>query len=178
MTAVGRSAQPKTGLAARRVNQSDRTFSENARAHDWQLDEVPNVNFPLPPSEPPITATEVTSGEAVPNNSRHAPRRRILKAGVVAFNDRHCTLSCTVRDLSPTGARLRCEGSIAIPDTFDLIIELDGLQARCEVMWRKGRELGVKFLEPPRQGAPKRSQVVKPPEGERASLIRRRPLQP
>lgn len=117
-----------------------------------------------------------SQADAAAANARATLRRRTLKAGKVAFNDRHCTLSCTVRDLSDTGARLRCEGSVSVPDTFDLIIDLDGLDASCEVVWRRGPELGVRFVGTPRKIAPSRSQVVKPVVAERASLLRRRPL--
>ena len=83
-------------------------------------------------------------------------RRRVLKAGVVAYNDRHVTLPCTVRDLSATGARVRVEGSVSAPDTFELIIDIDGFEANCQVVWRKGNEIGVRFLGAPRMVAPKR----------------------
>jgi hypothetical protein len=91
---------------------------------------------------------------------RHAARRRMLKAGVIAYNNRFCTLPCMVRDVSATGARLRVDTSVSAPDTFDLIIESDGLEASCEVVWRKANELGVRFIGAPRQVAVKKSQVV------------------
>ena len=61
-----------------------------------------------------------------------------------------------------TGARLRVEGSVSIPDTFELIIEVDGLEADCQVVWRKANEVGVKFLAAPRIVAAKRAQVISP----------------
>ena len=91
-----------------------------------------------------------------------SPRRRVLKAGIAASNDRHITVACTVRDISATGARLRVEGSLTIPDTFELIIDMDGLEANCEVMWRKGNEVGARFLGAPRTVAVKRAQVINP----------------
>jgi hypothetical protein len=93
---------------------------------------------------------------------RQSPRRRVLKGGVVAFNDRFVTLPCTVRDLSDGGARLRIEGSINAPDTFELIIEIDGLEASCEVVSRRGNEVSVRFTAPPRMLPPRRIQVVNP----------------
>ena len=63
---------------------------------------------------------------------RRSLRRRVLKGGIVAFNDRHSTLPCSVRDVSDMGARLRVTGSVSVPDTFELIIEFDGLEAPCE----------------------------------------------
>jgi PilZ domain len=110
-------------------------------------------------------------------DKRRAPRRRVLKGAIVAYNDRRSTLSCTVRDISDTGARLRMGGSINAPDTFLLIIELDGFEADCRVVWRKAPDLAVTFVSPPRKVPPKRSQSVAAlvPEG-KPSL--RRKLQP
>jgi nitrogenase molybdenum-iron protein alpha/beta subunit len=67
-----------------------------------------------------------------------------------------------VRDLSATGARLHVEGSVIAPAQFVLIIELDGLEADCEVIYRRLKEIGVKFLAPPRAVKPRRVQAVKP----------------
>jgi len=95
-----------------------------------------------------------------PVERRQSPRRRVLKGGVVAFNDRYVTLPCAVRDISDGGARLRIEGSITAPDTFELIIEIDGLEAACEVVSRRGNEVSVRFVSPPRKMPPRRLQVV------------------
>ena len=89
----------------------------------------------------PFSAIGNTLVKETPNDGRMAPRRRVLKAGIAASNDRHLTIACAVRDLSATGARLRVEGSLSIPDTFELIIEVDGIEANCEVVWRKGNEV-------------------------------------
>lgn len=81
-----------------------------------------------------------------------------------------------VRDLSSVGARLRIDGSIGAPDTFELIIELDGLEAPCQVVWRRTPEIGVKFLSEPRKVAPKRTQVLAVGRPEAVTL--RRKLRP
>ena len=52
------------------------------------------------------------------------------------------------------------EGSIGAPDTFDLIVELDGLEAKCEVAWRRGKDIGVRFLAPPKFVTKKREQII------------------
>jgi hypothetical protein len=106
------------------------------------------------------TAGNTALAPGMANETRIAPRRRTLKSGKVAYNDRHVTIDCTLRDMSPTGARLRVEGSVTAPDTFELLIPLDGLEANCQVVWRSGCDLGVKFLAAPRIVAPKRTQVI------------------
>jgi hypothetical protein len=93
-------------------------------------------------------------------DKRGSPRRRLLKGGIITFNDRRSTLSCTVRDLSATGAHLGVH-SIVAPDRFILIIELDGMEADCEVVRRTGKDLRVKFSSPPRWRKAIRSQVIK-----------------
>ena len=52
----------------------------------------------------------------------------------IAFNQRFSSAPCVLRDLSSTGALVRVEGTIRVPNTFDVIIGLDGLEANCEVV--------------------------------------------
>ena len=109
------------------------------------------------------------------DDRRATPRRRVLKGAVIAYNERHCTLACTVRDISDTGARLRLTGAVTAPDTFELIIDLDGLEAPCEVIRREGNDIGVRFLSPPRRATPKRSQIVDPVIRPTAATLRKKP---
>jgi hypothetical protein len=99
----------------------------------------------------------------------------MLKSGTIAYNDRHVTIACTLRDMSATGARLRVDGSVTAPDTFELLIPLDGLEANCRVVWRAGQDLGVKFLSAPRMVAPKRQQVIDALAPTKAPSLRRKP---
>ena len=108
-------------------------------------------------------------------NRRGAQRRRVLKAGIIAFNARHSTLPCTVRDVSNSGARLIVDGSINAPDTFELLIELDGLEADCEVVSRKAGEIRAKFLSPPRTVSARRIQVVNAVVPQKSLLLRSKP---
>lgn len=116
-----------------------------------------------------------TSADKPRVERRQSLRRRVLKGGVVAFNERYVTLPCTVRDVSDGGARLRIEGSMNAPDTFELIIEIDGLEASCEVVSRRGSELSVRFVSPPRMLPPRRVQVVNAIVPATQPTLRRRP---
>lgn len=91
---------------------------------------------------------------------RSVKRRRVLKGGIVAFNNRHCAVPCSVRDISNAGARIRVESTFNVPDRFELIIEIDGLGADCKVAWRKGNDIGVRFIGECRHARPGRPQVV------------------
>jgi len=106
---------------------------------------------------------------------RRAPRRRVLKGAIVAYNDRRSTMPCSVRDISETGARLRVDGSMNAPDTFLLVIELDGIEADCEVVWRKSPDLAVSFVSPPRKVTPKRAQIVTAITPDAKPSLRRKP---
>jgi hypothetical protein len=49
-------------------------------------------------------------------------------------------------DISHIGARINIPDSEAIPDNFVLFLAENGsARRRCRVIWRKPRELGVKF---------------------------------
>jgi hypothetical protein len=109
-----------------------------------------------------------------PRNPRSAPRRKQLKSGIIAFHERHSTLPCLMREISDTGARLEVDQS-HVPDTFTLIIDLDGLEAACAEMWRRGSRLGVRFTAPPRIRPPGRVQIVRPTLAPEKASLRRKP---
>ncbi len=76
---------------------------------------------------------------------RQTQRQRTLKGARIVFNDARSTIECTVRNLSAGGAQLRVALTVGIPDTFELRLS-DGTRHQCTVAWRKGDELGVKFV--------------------------------
>jgi hypothetical protein len=41
---------------------------------------------------------------------------------------------------------LKTEGSLTVPDTFELITEVDAMEASYQVVWRSRSEVGVRFL--------------------------------
>ncbi|MEM9026977.1 MAG: response regulator [Pseudomonadota bacterium] len=102
-----------------------------------------------------MTLTHVVAGE-----NRDSQRRRMLKGGVIVFDCQHMTVPCVVRDISATGARLQVSEATAIPNTFELLVELDGLRADCVVIWRASSRVGVKFETKPKRVTPSRAQVV------------------
>ena len=53
---------------------------------------------------------------------------------------------CALSDISHIGARINIPDSNAIPDNFLLLLAENGsARRRCRVIWRKPRELGVRF---------------------------------
>lgn len=82
---------------------------------------------------------------AIPDTAaivRRHPAAGVLRAG------RHINLRCGIREMSVGGARLLVESTIAAPDSFQLELADDGVAVACAVVWRRGKELGVRFLVP------------------------------
>ncbi len=128
-----------------------------------------------------IDARQSSIGQTMDDpEKRRAARKRTLKGALIIFNGRTSTLSATLRDISDTGARLRVSKDVAMPETFDLAIDTDGLEIPCTLAWRKGEEIGVKFTGPAVKVAPKRAQVVtalkQSGQQPTASLLRRKPI--
>ncbi|MEO1280350.1 MAG: PilZ domain-containing protein [Pseudomonadota bacterium] len=107
---------------------------------------------------------------------RGASRRKVLKGAVAAFSGRSITVPCMVKDISQSGVRIRALGNVNIPDQFVLTIDLDGLEADCEVVWRNDKELGARFIGAARKIGSKRKQSICVNAPTTARSILRRPL--
>jgi hypothetical protein len=75
---------------------------------------------------------------------QRAPRHRVLKAGTISFGG-GAGISCTIRNLSDTGAALEVTSPIGIPQEFILLVEADHSSRQCRVVWRKEHRIGVAF---------------------------------
>ena len=78
---------------------------------------------------------------------RNEQRHRILRGGLIVFNDGRSTIECMVRNLSESGAQLKVESLLAIPDNFVLKLK-DGGTAKATVAWKRGKTIGIRFDEP------------------------------
>jgi PilZ domain-containing protein len=74
---------------------------------------------------------------------RFSPRRRVLKAGLIAFEG--ATFDCTIRNVSVDGAGIELGSLVETPVAFRLIVEADDFIRMCRVAWRHGARLGVRF---------------------------------
>jgi hypothetical protein len=77
---------------------------------------------------------------------RRSLRRKILKGGSISFGGG--VITCTVRNLSATGAALEVTSPVGVPETFTLVLEMEHTKRPCQVVWRKEKRLGVRFLAP------------------------------
>ena len=76
-------------------------------------------------------------------DNRSAARRKVLKTGKIGFGK--STAVCTVRDMSATGALIELDAPAIVPDTFTLVLEMESAMRKCAVVWRKDRQIGVRF---------------------------------
>jgi hypothetical protein len=76
---------------------------------------------------------------------RISPRRRVLKNALIVFQSGYCTLKCHILNMSDTGAQLMPADVIQCPGEFALRPAI-GQQCDCEVVWRKGGVLGVRYV--------------------------------
>ncbi len=81
------------------------------------------------------------------NDRRKNTRSRTLLGGVIAFNQRQSTLSCTVRDLTEQGARIVFDGTALLPDVFDLTITRRETTVRARTIWRGTDTAGIAFTD-------------------------------
>jgi hypothetical protein len=80
---------------------------------------------------------------------RSHPRKGTTADAVITTEDR--VIPCSVRDLSPGGARLSIRGTILIPREFQLLIKQTGETHRAQVRWQRGTDLGVAFVKDRRE---------------------------
>ena len=56
---------------------------------------------------------------------------------------------CVLSNVSELGARIEVEDTKLVPDSFELLLSSSGKARRaCRVVWRKSKQLGVKFEGP------------------------------
>jgi hypothetical protein len=76
---------------------------------------------------------------------RSEVRLRRLKRGRIEYNAQRSVMTCTLRDVSVHGARLRFGESLYTPDEFVVSVpgEVDGRPAKR--VWTANNEIGVRF---------------------------------
>jgi PilZ domain-containing protein len=90
------------------------------------------------------------------NDNRCAQRRRMLKDGRIVINKGFSLIDCAIRDVSPSGARLSVKPQCELPSELELLFVTEETLVPCELRWRRGDRLGVKFTGPSRKAPPYR----------------------
>jgi hypothetical protein len=69
------------------------------------------------------------------------------RAAIVRVEDGKPIAGCMVVDLSQTGARLQLKDSAEVPKEFVLLMSnISKVLRRCEVVWRREQDIGVRFV--------------------------------
>jgi hypothetical protein len=82
---------------------------------------------------------------------RQQIRRRTIKVGRIVYNLNRSSLDVQIADISQSGAKLRLGSLWICPSVFELEILNPNTGRpdlrRCERMWQRGLEIGVRFLD-------------------------------
>jgi PilZ domain len=71
-------------------------------------------------------------------------RHRVFKGGRLAFSSGG-SVECTVRNISPAGARVDVTSPMALPEHFTLLIDTDHFKRRCHPVWTNDTRVGLAF---------------------------------
>lgn len=78
--------------------------------------------------------------------SRSSERQRTFIAGRLTFGGGTLSVSCSVRDLSDTGARVALESDTTIPNRVTLELPTRKIVREAEVRWRHAGMCGLEFI--------------------------------
>jgi len=72
---------------------------------------------------------------------------RLQQPGWITLDGGFAARPCVVQDLSSSGAKITIDDSNSLPGRLRLAFSRDARTGRnCEVVWRRGKLLGVKFV--------------------------------
>jgi hypothetical protein len=74
-------------------------------------------------------------------------RKSLRQPGWLTLDGGFAARPCVVQDMSTTGAKLTIDDPNVLPGKLRLAFSRDARTGRnCEVVWRRGKALGVKFV--------------------------------
>ena len=82
------------------------------------------------------------------DDKRGAHRNRTFLKADLDVSGGLSSLSCIVKDLSDTGARLVLSDGVVLPETFRLRLPKPDRWVHVSVRWRRGEFVGVHFDDP------------------------------
>ena len=74
-------------------------------------------------------------------------RKSLRQPGWITLDGGFAARSCVVQDMSSTGAKITVEDPNVLPAKLRLAFTRDARTGRnCEVVWRRGNSVGIKFV--------------------------------
>ena len=104
--------------------------------------EIAIVEFGGPES---LGATEAPPPKTVIFERRHERRHRSLMGAQIIFRNGNCIVGGHILNVSEAGAMVRPADIVSCPNRFSLKPRFESPR-ECEVMWRKGEVLGVRYV--------------------------------
>ena len=92
-----------------------------------------------------MSALDEHDDETRAGQSERERRQRVLKGGSILDGIEKSEVACAIRNMHESGAELRVPPEAAIPAEFLLYVPIDRTAYRCELRWRVGTRVGVKF---------------------------------
>jgi len=80
-------------------------------------------------------------------SKKREARKSLRQPAWITLEGGFAVRACVVEDLSASGAKLTIEDNNTLPARLRLAFSRDARNGRrCEVVWRSGRTVGVKFV--------------------------------
>jgi PilZ domain len=74
-------------------------------------------------------------------------RKSLQQSGWITLDGGFAARPCVVQDMSASGAKITVDDTNVLPARLTLAFARDARTGRnCEVVWRRGRSVGVKFV--------------------------------
>ena len=74
-------------------------------------------------------------------------RKSLHQSGWITLEGGFAARPCVVQDMSSTGAKITMDDTSVLPARLRLAFARDARTGRnCEVVWRRGKSVGVKFV--------------------------------
>ena len=81
------------------------------------------------------------------DTKKREARKSLYQPGWITLEGGFAARPCVVRDLSSSGAKLTIEDPNTLPAKLRLAFSRDARNGRpCEVVWRRGQTVGIKFV--------------------------------
>ena len=81
------------------------------------------------------------------DTKKREARKSLYQPGWITLEGGFAARPCVVRDLSSSGAKLTIDDPNTLPAKLRLAFSRDARTGRpCEVVWRRGNTVGIKFV--------------------------------
>jgi PilZ domain len=80
-------------------------------------------------------------------SKKREARKSLRQPGWITLDGGFAARPCVVQDMSATGAKITIDDPNMLPAKLRLALSRDARTGRpCEVVWRRGKSVGVKFV--------------------------------